>query len=325
MLYTELMARIDQAIARHNLIQPYSTIILGLSGGPDSMFLLHVLARLHNQGTINLVAAHLDHEWRTNSSDDALFCQKICDQLGVPLTIQKMSQLSAAPKFNGSLEERGRIMRRHFLETVRAQHQASAIALGHHADDQQETFFIRLIRGTSLSGLIGMQPKSGSYIRPLLTVHKAEILNYLTHHAIPYCIDPSNESDAYLRNRIRNRVIPALQSCDQRFDKNFFTTLERLSKTEEALEVITSQTIEQISSLQNNKRMIAQSAFAQLTPALQDRIIMAWLCSEKVPFPVHEGFLKEIKKFMLGTHGGTHAVHAQWALIKQKQRIWIEK
>ena len=154
----------------NNLIAESSKIILGLSGGPDSIYLLHKLASLRNTGTIKeLIAAHLDHEWRQDSAKDVAFCKQACKSLNVPFVSKKLSELNLS--FKGSPEEIGRNARRYFLEQIRTKHNADLIALGHHLQDQEETFFIRLIRGTSLSGLCAMWPKKGFYIRPLLQMN----------------------------------------------------------------------------------------------------------------------------------------------------------
>src|SRR5579872_7038532 len=139
-----LYQKIYTAIQKDQLITPGDTLIIGLSGGPDSIFLLHVLASLRQELNLKLIAAHLDHGWRPDSGKDGQFCQQATSALGVDLLIRKFSDLGISLKFNGSLEELGRQARRHFFEAVRQQYQAQAIALGHHLQDQQETFFIRL-------------------------------------------------------------------------------------------------------------------------------------------------------------------------------------
>src|SRR3990172_2797015 len=127
-------------------------------------------------------------------------------------------------------------MRRFFFESLVKEYNATSIALGHHADDQMETFFMRLIRGAQISGLIGMKPKNKLYIRPLLSISKAEIVNYLDENNISYMIDSTNQSDAFLRNRIRNAAIPTLKQADPRFENQFQRTLGNLQETESFLE-----------------------------------------------------------------------------------------
>ena len=238
--------KIEQYIIKHNLINQNDSIIIGLSGGPDSVFLLHMLVALQKKYNLTLIAAHLNHEWRTQADDEEKMCKILATQLNIPFVSAKLSSLISHKKYNGSQEEFARHMRRQFLEKVAHEYNAQRIALGHHAQDQQETFFIRLIRGSSLSGLIGMQPKSGLYIRPLLETHKSDILTWLAENNISYATDLSNESPDYLRNRIRLNVLPALQQCDDRWNDNFLATLKRLDRDNNFLEQLAARTLQEI-------------------------------------------------------------------------------
>jgi len=337
--------KINSFIQQNNLIPQDSKIILGLSGGPDSIFLLHLLAPLHHKGIITLTAAHLDHEWRPESGKDVKFCQQATVQLGVQLVNRKISDLGLDLKFNGSREELARKARRHFLEQVRTDYQANLIAVGHHANDQQETFFIRLIRGASLTGLTAMKPKNDEYIRPLLQTYKADILAYLTTNNIPYLLDYTNESDDYLRNRIRNQVLPALQKTDARFDANFSHALERLHETEKFLDMLTQETFEKLVTKENNldpgipsvflnamKKNVSRDeplwlnlpALCALDPVIQQRILVRWLCIANVPFTPSSHFFAEIMRFLHQPGGGEHAIHQQWSLLKKKKMVSIK-
>ena len=218
---------------QHNLIPDKSTIVLGLSGGPDSVFLFHLLAPLHQKKLIKLVVAHLDHEWRPDSDQDIIFCKQMAKKFDCHFVTKKMSDSETSIKFNGSKEEYARKMRRYFLQSVAQEYQANAIALGHHLQDQQETFFIRLIRGAGLTGLCAIQPKNGLYIRPLLQANKQDMIDYLDEQGIGYLTDSTNTSDDFLRNRIRKHILPSLQQCDNRFSKNFQRTITQLQETED--------------------------------------------------------------------------------------------
>ncbi len=168
----DLLSTIQAYNEKKGLIHDGARIIIGLSGGPDSVFLLHALAQLRTTRKLFLVAAHLDHEWRTESAQDMQFCKTLAESYAIPFVAKKISQLSLSYKSNGSKEEYGRKARRFFFESLAQEYNADAIALAHHADDQQETFFIRLMRGATVSGLYGMKPKDGLYIRPLLSIKK---------------------------------------------------------------------------------------------------------------------------------------------------------
>lgn len=318
-----LISHVYNSINKHNLINPGSKIIVGLSGGPDSVFLVHALMPLHKDGFCTLIAAHLDHEWRLDSYKDVQFCQELAQSLGIQLITRKISDLSLDVKFNGSQEEVGRTMRRHFFTMIKEQENADAIALGHHADDQQETFFIRLLRGTSLTGLIGMRPKADIYIRPLLDVTKAQILEYLNALNITYMQDPTNSNDIYLRNRLRNTVLPALKLVDNRFDKNFAVTVERLHKAELLLEKITRETFATIRT--ENESCIEKQAFMKLDPCLQQRVLIYWFSLLKVPFPVSEAFLNEITRFLTQATSKSHQIHHAWKLEQDSHCIQIKK
>lgn len=311
-----LISTIHSHIHEHNLITTDSTIILGLSGGPDSLFLLHALAPLQALG-ITLIAAHLDHEWRTDSDKDVEFCRSVTQELGVPFVASKISELSLSLKFNGSKEELGRKARRHFFEQVANTYNAQTIALAHHADDQQETFFIRLMRGTSLSGLTGIKWKQSRYIRPLLGMHKQDILNYLHEHQIAYLTDPSNTSPDFLRNRIRAQVIPALRLCDARFDANMATTIKRLQETENFFISLVNQTYITLRAENNeNFESLSLSPFLALHPVLQQRILIHWFCTAQVPFQPSQALLDEIMRFLQQPGNKEHQLYHRWGIRK---------
>lgn len=301
-------------------IHPGSTIIVGLSGGPDSVFLLHALSALQVEKNITIIAAHLNHEWRAESAADERLCKELCEQLNIVLVSKKMSSLGLNIKFNGSKEELGRKARRYFFEMVAKEHRANAIALAHHADDQMETFFIRLMRGASLTGLAGMKSKDGLYIRPLLALKKSEIMHYLHAEGIAYAIDSSNESSEYLRNRIRTTLVPVLQNCDTRFDSNFTASHKQLQQTEEFLQELAQKTFKQICP---ENTMIIEPLLA-LHPVLRTRVIILWLCSSKVPFIPSQGFFDEIIKFLEKTGNGDHIFYGKWHIKKNNGNAFIE-
>lgn len=296
-------------------------ILIALSGGPDSVFLLHLFAQIAAEYTLTLMAAHLDHEWRSDSAKDVEFCQNLCQSLGVPLVTRKISELGIQLKINGSQEELGRKYRRIFLEQVAQEHGMDFIALAHHADDQCETFFIRLLRGSSLTGLTGMKSQDGKYIRPLLAVTKQEILTYLHEHNHAYLIDSTNESSAYLRNRIRQQVIPALQACDNRFDTTFFTTLQRLQEIEQFLDIQARKEAELVLS---NGELNLQ-AFHALHSVMQYRILLIWFSQHTIPFPVSQSFFDEVIRFFKQETKHTHRIHYEWSLVKKNDHIIIRK
>lgn len=318
-----LIEKIHIYITKHNLLNPNDHIVIGVSGGPDSIFLMHVLKHFKDTYNLSLTAAHLDHEWRPNSSLDTTFCAEAAQSLGIDFVAEKASQLPVQFKKIGSQEALGRAMRRYFLQSIKEQAHAQSIALAHHAQDQEETFFIRLIRGTTLSGLCGMKPREKDYIRPLLEINKDDIIAWLDTHNIPYLTDPSNESPSFLRNRIRAQVIPALQNADPRFNQNFLRTLDNLQKTDQFLESLTKKMFHAISEYQDTTHWIDISRLKNLPPIMHNRIIAYWIISENVPFVLTGKFIDEIKRFLFEGTAHLHTIHQRWSLEKKGNQARI--
>jgi tRNA(Ile)-lysidine synthase len=320
-----MYTQIKNFIKKHALIERDNVIVVGLSGGPDSVFLLYFLASLQEEYNLSLIAAHLNHEWRKEADQEQKDCATLAQKLNIPFVTAKRSELSAEIKYNGSQEEYGRKMRRYFFEKVAQEYNANVIALAHHAQDQEETFFIRLIRGSSLTGLTSIKPQHGAYIRPLLETHKSDILAWLHENNIPYATDVTNDSSDYLRNRIRMNVLPTLRTCDERFATNFLSTLNRLQSTEQFLEKLTHTTFNEISHIADNQRIINIPQLLALDETLRHRILMHWLITENVPFPTTQAFLDELMRFLQNPKGGTHAAHQKWSLVKKQATTFLIK
>ncbi len=301
-----------------------STLIVAVSGGPDSVFLLHKLCAFRETYPLTLIVAHLDHGWRLESAKDVLFCQELARKYSCAFITSHARDILLTKKYKEASEELGRALRRTFLETVSAQYQNSFIVLGHHQNDQQETFFIRLLRGASLSGLTGIKIQNGRYIRPLLSLSKVYILNYLTEHAIAYLVDYTNTSAVYLRNRIRATVIPALEEADSRFTQNFQKTVANLQEIESFMVTLAEKTFKEIYLLENSIITLHLGKLLALDFVLFKYIILHWLCLEKVPFTPTTAFFKEVHRFFSHTTNSTkHRVHTSWSFVKKQQSIII--
>ena len=308
------------------LLEPPSssptTIVVGLSGGSDSVFLLHLFVQMPE---VRIIAAHLNHGWRDDADDDEAFCRNLTERLGCEVVTDHARAYAAIDiPPTGSREAVGRAMRRRFFAKVAQQYQASYIALAHHADDQEETLLLRLIRGSSLAGLTCMHAKNGRYLRPLLNTRKAAILNYLAAHRISYRDDKTNQSSDFLRNRIRHSVIPALHACDSRSHHKILSTVAHLNEAEAELERITEVHYRMVfTALQSTTGSLV--AFRQLSVYMQKRLLIHLLCTANVPFSPSNAHLEEMRRFLYQTNGGTHTMHATWRLWKKKQEFGIQK
>jgi tRNA(Ile)-lysidine synthase len=325
---TEKCSSYKKLLSIFNLstIAARSTLIVGLSGGPDSVYLLHRLVHLRESLGLTLVAAHLDHEWRDTSKDDVIFCEKLCAQLNIPFITKKGSELKGSFSANGSQEQLGRNMRRFFLEQVREEHNATAIALAHHQDDQLETFFINLIRGTTITGLCGMKEREGFFLRPLLQIHKQEILSYLAEHKIPYQTDPTNESDAYLRNRIRMNLIPAFIACDTRASNNLTRGINHLREAEQFLQNLTTQALYKVTTNSESTLLLNLTPFFALDTYLQKRVLSLWLSTvTHSACRSSEAFLDEVLRFLQSPRGGSHHISQSWCIIKKQNTGVLQK
>ncbi len=319
-----MIGKILSYINKHALIKPNATIVVGLSGGPDSVCLLHALKKLQPKFNLILIAAHLDHEWRVNSADDVLFCKEFAQSLGIEFTQSKASQIDTQKKYNGSQEEQGRLLRRAFFKSVADQYKADSIALGHHQDDQQETFLLRLIRGASIAGLAGMKPQDKEYIRPLLGLYKKDIHEYLESNNLTYMHDSTNESDAFLRNALRLKVLPALKLCDRRFDKNFEKTHAHVQETDAFIARLVQKVFEDLAKTKDGEIWIDIQKLLATDPFLHHSLLLTWLCAAQVPFTPSTGFFEEIIRFLKNS-GSQHQPEKTWKIVKKVGVAAIKK
>ncbi len=319
-----LVKRVTHFIYVHQLINNGDAVVVGLSGGPDSVFLVHVLHVLRESMKLRLLCVHLDHEWRPESEHDAQFCACMCARLNIPFMCARASTLDFVLRKNRSKEDRGRQMRRALFEQQRERFGAASIALAHHADDQLETFLVRLARGASVSGLAGMRAHNGTYIRPLLCVHKTEILQYLHEHHIDYVIDASNESAQFLRNRIRHGLIPAMRSTDARFEYNTQRVIGHLRETDEFLTRMTREALVYATKIVDEQILLDLNFLKELDPFLQKRVLVQWLVAYCIPLVLSEHLLAEIMRFLQNKKSANHIFNG-WQLVKKHHMLAIFK
>lgn len=238
-----MLRKVGNYIRLHKLLNPGDTVIVAVSGGADSVALLDVLASLKPL-SLRLIVAHLNHCLRGAESDaDEAFVCKLAQRYGTSFVTSAVDVKTLSRQEKLSLEEAGRIARYRFFGEIATSCNARCVAVAHHADDQAETVLMRLIRGTGGSGLVAMSPGSGSVIRPLLAVTRAEIENYLEQKGLQHRIDQSNTDLNFLRNRIRHELIPFLKNYNPAIAERLATTAEALSEDERILESVTTRAL----------------------------------------------------------------------------------
>jgi len=207
-----MLQKVRKYIEQHNMIQPGDKVIVGLSGGADSVALLHVLKELQDSLQFQLYAAHVNHGLRGRDADqDAEFARDLCNKWSVPFYLKEADVRSLAKSLNQTEEEAGRLVRYGFFNEILEKVNGNKIATAHHRNDQAETILHNIIRGTGMQGLAGIKPvRDGIVIHPLLDVSRREIEDYIKENNLSYRVDASNQDSSYTRNRIRNHLLPDL-------------------------------------------------------------------------------------------------------------------
>lgn len=208
-----LVAAVRSTMAGRGAPVPGEPLVVGLSGGADSVALLDALHRtLPPRRRPRLVAAHLDHGLRPGSGEDARFCKALCERLGIPFRLGRADVAATARSAGDGLESAARDERYAFLRRVARDEAARMIAVAHTRDDQAETLLLHLLRGAGSHGLSGMRHSSGDLLRPLLGVSRSQVLEYLEEHGLSWREDPSNADPAFTRNRVRHELLPWLEA-----------------------------------------------------------------------------------------------------------------
>lgn len=303
----ELIRKAEQTIKLEKLFEPGDRIVVAVSGGPDSMALLHLLHRLSLHWEWQLVAGHVNHQFRKQESErEAEFVSNWAKELGVPCEVGVIDVPTYIRETGDNAQNAAREKRFGFLSEVAGRYQAGKIALAHHADDQAETVLMRIIRGTGPAGLSGISYNKTwrglQLIRPLLGVYKDELEAYCREESIPFFVDSSNAERKYFRNQIRLDVLPSLKS----FNPNIAESLNRLSlmarDEEDYLTREAEAVFERIvSTRKNGEASFSGKAFSDLHVALQRRLIKLILnylnsCADSVDFTSIESMRSAILK-----------------------------
>lgn len=292
-----LIKKFQNISHQYDLWKKGDKIVVACSGGPDSTCLLDIFAKLKDKYNLELIVAHVNYNLRGKDSEkDEKFVRRLAGRYGLKIEVLKCKSLSLNPSSKGRVrvnENALREIRYKFFEKIRVKNKFNYIAVGHTLDDQVETYLMRIIRGTGLAGMSAMKHKNNFIIRPLLEITKKEILNYLKQVNQAYRTDRTNKEIPFLRNKIRNELIPLL---GKKYNPNIKETLYKsslnIAEDYDFLEQISRETYAK------NKELSAKKLL-KLHPALQKRIILEAIKKKKKNLKdIESAHINEIMKII---------------------------
>lgn len=271
-----LFQRVQGTIDRHRMLAAGEIVVAAVSGGVDSMVMLHLLLRLRTRYHTSLHVAHLNHDLRgTESAEAADFVRRHCEVHQIPVTIMTADGRALRDRRVGSLQAAARDVRYRFLEQVADEQGARRIALGHHCNDQAETVLMNLLRGSGVRGLGGIPPVRDRIIRPLIDCSREEIERYARQEGIPYVEDSSNKGLLYSRNRIRLELLPELaKRYNPRVARALASAATILEAEDTLLNAMTEQELPAVLISRSDERLVVSiPRMTSLATALRWRLI----------------------------------------------------
>jgi tRNA(Ile)-lysidine synthase len=308
------------------LVKKKDRIVLGISGGPDSMCMLYLFSQLKKEYNLSIVCAHFNHALREDADKEELFVKKVCQDL----KIKFISEKKEVRKFfkGDSLEQTARNLRYDFFLKCCRQTKMKKLALAHHKDDLVETVLMRMIRGSGLRGLRGFLSKSKyrgiTVIRPLIEMNKKEIIDWLKYNKIYYCIDESNFEDKFFRNRIRLKLLPFLQELNPNIVDNLCNLAHNLSVDYDFIYNIAKEKFQYLKRRETKRDIrLDLKGLKELPPAIFNNVFRVAVEELKGNVRKIEGrHIKEIKDLVLNRPCGS-IVDLPDLLVKKEENLLI--
>ena len=270
-----MLEKVEQFIEQWEMLSVNDVVIAGVSGGADSVALLLILDELRKKRGFSIHVVHVNHGIRGAGAErDERYVQKLCEEKGIPFSCARMDVPAYARERKLSEEEAGREVRRNAFQNALKEYSGTKIALAHHQEDNAETFFLNLARGSKLKGLGGIYPVKGEYIRPLLCVGRREIEAFLEERNVKYCMDATNLEDTYMRNRIRNHVIPYFRKqINERTVEHVNAAMEHLREVQRYIERQQQVAYEAIVSKEGGQMLLKQGPFEKEEKLIREMVI----------------------------------------------------
>lgn len=262
-------------VKKNNMISPGDRVVLGISGGADSVCLFFLMLEYRKLVPFDLAVVHVNHGIREDAGDDAVYVERLCSEQGIPFQLVQADVRSYAESERISEEDAGRRVRYQAFSDLLNTWSGNKIAVAHNADDRAETMLMHLLRGSGLRGLRGIEAVRGNIIRPLLCLERKEIEQYLIDRGIQWQTDSTNLEDDYTRNRVRHHVIPEMQEVAPNCVQQMCRTADMLSETEEYLQQQTADALQScIISVENDRVETEVAAVTAYPNILRRRMIL---------------------------------------------------
>lgn len=264
-----------QFIEKNELFKQNEKLVVGVSGGADSVCLLSLLCKFREEIPLDLTVVHINHGIREEAGEDALFVKELCKEWRIPFVLREYAVNALAKEWNMSSEEAGRRVRYEAFSEVLGEENGK-IVVAHNQNDVAETVLFNLFRGSGSAGLTGIRPKNGNVIRPLLCFSREEIENYLEENQLKYCIDKTNLTDDYTRNKIRNHILPYVEEQIVKGSvAHIYKTAGLLSEQENYLDKEADLLLEKVAEMDVNNCLckIEREKFLKLHIFMQKKVL----------------------------------------------------
>ena len=271
----KMLRKVEQFIDQWEMLSENDVVIVGVSGGADSVALLLILDELRKNRKFSIHVVHVNHGIRgADAAHDESYVQQLCEARGISFSCVRVDVPVYAKEQKISEEEAGREVRRNAFQKAMKDYNGTKIALAHHQEDNAETFFLNLARGSKLKGLGGIYPVKGEYIRPLLCVGRKEIETFLEERNVKYCMDATNLEDTYMRNRIRNHVLPYFRDhINDKTVEHVNAAMEYLREVQGYLEEQQQIAYEAIVSKEKNAIVLKEEPFGKTPEIIRKMVI----------------------------------------------------
>lgn len=266
-------------VAKHGMLTGGETVVVSVSGGPDSIALLHFLSRISGDMGLRLAVFHLDHMMRGEESRlDAMYVEAVANELGIPVKAERLDVPGEMERYSHGPQDAARRVRLERLALYARDLDADRIAVGHTADDQVETFLMRAVQGAGITGLAAIAPVSGDVIRPLIEVWRHEVEDYLIGLGIEPRMDRSNLETSYLRNRVRHKLIPCLVSeFGDAVREVMLRNVASLAEDRSYLRAVAAEAFESIGSMRGGEARLDRERLVEMPASLTAGVLRnAW-------------------------------------------------